>query len=269
MSDDSKDELEPLDGELAALFATERERPDADDARQERVLAAVLLTTGIGGGGGGGGESSPGPPAGAPSAPIATGVAAGSLQSVVVGALMLTLGLGAGAALHARFGEPRVEVRTVVERVRAEPAAVAPASEEEATAPVEGREDAVVAPSPPPATRRARREEPRESELASDALSREAEPAPDSDALSRESALLARAQAALARRSPALAIAALREHELRFQEGQLAEERDAIWISAVAASGDAESARRRAERFRARYPASPLLPSIEAALDRQ
>lgn len=260
MSDDPKDELEPLDAELAALFATERERPEADDARQERVLAAVLLTTGWSGGGGGG-ESSPGPPAGAPSAPIATGMAAGPLQSVVVGAIMLTLGLGAGAALHARFGEPRVEVRTVVERVPAEPAAVAAAPEEViAAAPVEARDDVVVAPapSPPPAPRRARREEPRE-----------AEPAPDSDALSRESALLARAQAALARRSPALAIAALREHELRFQEGQLAEERDAIWISAVAASGDAESARRRAERFRARYPASPLLPSIEAALDGQ
>jgi outer membrane protein assembly factor BamD (BamD/ComL family) len=85
--------------------------------------------------------------------------------------------------------------------------------------------------------------------------------------LARESALIARAQSALARGEPALAIAALREHETRHPRGQLAEEREALWISALVGAGDGEGARARAARFRARHPGSPLLPAVEASLE--
>lgn len=269
-----EDEIEPIDPELEALFAIERERPAPDEGRAERVLAAVLLTLG-GMPDGGGGETPP--PSGAPSEPGAGGAAAAStLKLAALGALLLAAGMGAGAALHAKLAEPRVEVRTVVERIVVErevertPAASDDASER--AVPVEqvaiseaergqeahdGQLEASAAP------RRRAASPPRPAPQA-----RVPESPTDSDALSRESALLARAQAALGRRAPHLAIAALREHDQRFQNGQLREERDALWVSALSAAGDREAAARRAAQFRARYPYSPLLPSVEAALER-
>lgn len=269
------EEIEPLDPELARLFGAEKARPEEPPRsdRAERIFAAVLATIDLPpGGGGASGGTSGAPPSGVPSAGgAASGVAASGLSPFVVGALALTIGLGAGAALYAALGPERVIVREVRVEVpvpvpeeavasRAEPesesvAIALPARIEEPSAPVHA-----------PAPRRVRAPSRGASEPPAIEEPAETASATDADSLARESALLQRAQSALARRASNHAIAALREHETRFAEGQLREERDALWVSALMTAGDREAAAARARRFRARYPSSPLLPSIEAAL---
>jgi len=80
----------------------------------------------------------------------------------------------------------------------------------------------------------------------------------------RESALLARARAAMLRGRPADALDALGEHQRAFPSGRLSEEREALAVQALAASGDRAAARARAESFQRRYPNSPLGEVVSA-----
>lgn len=87
--------------------------------------------------------------------------------------------------------------------------------------------------------------------------------------LSAESALLQRARAALARSDAAGALALLREHETRFPDGLLVEEREASSIRARCALGDHAEARRDARRFAKTYPGSAYLEALDrACIDR-
>jgi hypothetical protein len=58
----------------------------------------------------------------------------------------------------------------------------------------------------------------------------------------------------------------LGRHARKFPNGQLEEEREALWVQALVASGDAGSARARGELFRRRFPRSIQLPIVDAAL---
>ena len=49
----------------------------------------------------------------------------------------------------------------------------------------------------------------------------------------------------------------------RFPSGHLAEEREVLWIQALAA-GDADAARVRADAFRRAYPRSIFRPAVDA-----
>lgn len=69
------------------------------------------------------------------------------------------------------------------------------------------------------------------------------------DALKVEVALLGRARAALDRGSPDAALAALRHHGRKFADGQLAEEREALEIVALARLGKAGVAQAKAQQF--------------------
>lgn len=69
------------------------------------------------------------------------------------------------------------------------------------------------------------------------------------DALKIEVALLGRARSALDRGSPDAALAALRHHGRRFGDGQLAEEREALEIVALARLGKIGAAQSKAARF--------------------
>jgi hypothetical protein len=51
-----------------------------------------------------------------------------------------------------------------------------------------------------------------------------------------------------------------------FPDGILLEERLGLQILALAASGEIKTAERRAREFRIRFPQSPFLPAIDAAL---
>ncbi len=79
-------------------------------------------------------------------------------------------------------------------------------------------------------------------------------------------ALLDRARRALAGGDPARARALLQEHSRTFPKSLLTQEREALEIKALIASGQRDLAVTRASEFERRYPKSMLLDSIENAL---
>jgi hypothetical protein len=96
------------------------------------------------------------------------------------------------------------------------------------------------------------------------------EPSPASDeaaesaAVTRdaERSLLMRAQVALTRSLPSDALSALSQHRARFPHGQLVEEREALWVQALAASGDSRASSAAAS-FLQRYPESIFREAVE------
>jgi hypothetical protein len=82
--------------------------------------------------------------------------------------------------------------------------------------------------------------------------------------LAAELALLQAAQSALDSERPARALRALRRHGARFADGALAEEREAALVETFCMLGRAAEARRAAERFAARFPASPRIARVQA-----
>ncbi|UJR82768.1 hypothetical protein [Sandaracinus amylolyticus] len=241
---------EPLDPEMDRLFEAERARPEraGEGPEADRLYARIIAAVG------------PVPGGGAPPAPTSGGGGGGAAgggtalaHPALVGGIALVIGMAAGAVLHATLTPP--EVRVVVREVVVDAGpAVAPAPEPEA--------EPVVAIADEPTPEIA-------PEVRPEIPERTAARRPDAGApttLARESALLARAQSALGRGAPELAISALREHETRHPEGQLREEREALWISALVAAGDHDAARERAARFRRRFPGSPLQAAIDATL---
>jgi len=78
--------------------------------------------------------------------------------------------------------------------------------------------------------------------------------------------LLQRAQAANAGRRFSSALALLGEHGRRFPHGRLAEEREALRVRALVASGRSQEARSAAAAFTQRFPRSVLLPRLQETL---
>jgi outer membrane protein assembly factor BamD (BamD/ComL family) len=78
--------------------------------------------------------------------------------------------------------------------------------------------------------------------------------------------LLEVARSALARGDGRAALEALTAHEERHPRGQLAEEREAMVVQALASAGRRNEAVARAARFRLAYPTSVLLPIVDAAV---
>jgi hypothetical protein len=85
--------------------------------------------------------------------------------------------------------------------------------------------------------------------------------------LGEEGALLERARSALMAGQEKAARAALAEHERRFADGRMAEQREALEIAALVQAGQRDEARERATRFRERYPRSLMLPLVDSAVD--
>ena len=78
--------------------------------------------------------------------------------------------------------------------------------------------------------------------------------------------LLGRAHLAYARANYGTALTLLLEHGRRFPMGRLAEERDALHVRALVASGRTIEARRAADAFDKRFPRSVLRPRVEETL---
>jgi hypothetical protein len=84
--------------------------------------------------------------------------------------------------------------------------------------------------------------------------------------LAEEHRLLRAARSALAG-APARALALTREHERRFPRGVLAQEREVIAIQALAAMGEGEAARKKADGFDEKYPDSPHRRGVGEVVD--
>ena len=93
-------------------------------------------------------------------------------------------------------------------------------------------------------------------------------PAPvieSASALKEETALLAGANAALGRGDVKRALALLDDYDRRPGSGVLAEERSVTGILASCAAGRLDAARAGAQRFRARWPRSPLAARVDGS----
>lgn len=88
---------------------------------------------------------------------------------------------------------------------------------------------------------------------------------PSEENLTREQQLLEQARMAIARGDAAAALRALADHEARFAKGELAEQRDAIYVQALVRVGRREEAATRAAMFRRQYPASIFRARVDAA----
>ncbi len=91
-------------------------------------------------------------------------------------------------------------------------------------------------------------------------------PAIESDRLDLERRLLDRVRHALAARDYVSAGATLETYENTFDDGQLAEEEQALKIRWLAASGQHAAARDKAARFKERFPSSFFRPAVETAI---
>jgi hypothetical protein len=77
-----------------------------------------------------------------------------------------------------------------------------------------------------------------------------------------ETQLVTRAQDAL-RSNPSEALALCNDHAKRFPNGMLVQEREVIAIEALVKTGRTDEARRRADRFKARFPGSAAIRRID------
>jgi hypothetical protein len=86
--------------------------------------------------------------------------------------------------------------------------------------------------------------------------------------LAAENALITRARAALVRGDAQGALAAVAEHETRFADGALSEEREVVRVQALVASDQRGEADARARRFHEQFPNSMFGPAVDGALIR-
>jgi TolA-binding protein len=220
---------------------------------------APLILPPIGGGGGGpgtGGHPGGGSTGGAPVGGVGAGAgaaAAGALASAtwrgkaLLSLLSLAVGAAGGAATHAWVAAPR----PVPVVAPAESPAVAPV----APAPVEPTASA----EPEPASA-----EPSSSAAAPTSAGGQGD-RPRGAALRAERLLLETASAALVRGDNASAIGTLKRHAALYPKGELAQEREALLVQALAASGDEAGAQRRAKDFKKRFPDSLQQGSVDKA----
>ena len=90
------------------------------------------------------------------------------------------------------------------------------------------------------------------------------EPVPaDRSTLAAETALLQRAQSALAEGDPGAALARLDEHREGFADGVLAREREALRVTALCDAGRREDSRAAAAAFVRRHPRSMLADRVQ------
>jgi hypothetical protein len=238
----------PLDAETEALLADERGAPGAPPGARERVRGRVLASVAAGGASLVGSAS--GSHAAAGAVPKLLGPAALKLLlgvAAVAGVGAAALGIRhATSKPAAGLARPGASQRSVATPPATPPAGTAkdgaPSSDTRAAATKSGAPSSDTAATDAPAGGRGAR-----------------------DALAGERALLETARAALGRGDFARALTAAQRHERRWPRGQLAEEREALTVRALAASGQVDAARARAGAFRARFPRSIFLPAVDAA----
>jgi hypothetical protein len=241
-------ELEPMDRELEELVRAEKTNvPVPSDALRARVLGAVeariaALPPGGGGDGGDGSGGGGGTDGGGRGGSSALGRLV-SLHPAASLALALAVGAALGGAV-ARTGAPPERV-VYVDR------------------PVPGPTTIELEPSPPQPIASAA---PSAAPTPRAAPTRADPPTIDARGLAAERMLLDAARAALAHGAPDEALAAVDRHAATYPHGALREEREALAVKALAAAGRSAEARARGEHFRAEFPRSVSLASVNATL---
>lgn len=258
----SDEEIEALSPDLRALLDREAAAHPDDAALRSQVLArverAVALHGPSGGdgggsdgqptdGSGGAGNATPGPGAGV-GLGIAKVVSLKAATAVAIAAFVGGAAVGGSIVSSSRPPESRPSP-SPSSAASALPSISSPDVAVDAAPLASASVSSFVATSAPTASSGPRR-----------GLS---EPGGD---LTRERELLDVARAALGHGDPAGAIAAARRHEESFPRGLLVEEREVVWIQALARSGQSEAAKRKASNFRAAHRNSVLLPVVEAAI---
>jgi hypothetical protein len=229
---------------LRDLVAAEKARPDPAPEVGQRVYARLAVGLGLPPLMSDGAPVAPAPAV--PAAPAVAGaVAKTAVHTTARGLLTFIVGAAVGATTygtvqHLRHGPELPAAPTVT--IAAEPAVEAPSPP--AVAPA--AEPVVVKPVAPPPDR-ATQGEP------SSAGSRDR-------GLAAERKLVEMARSALARGHIEGALAALHRHARAFPRGQLAEERDSLFVQALVAKGDLAKARDRAAHFHRQYPHSLFGP---------
>ena len=246
-------EPDEIPASLRDLIAAEKARPDPAPEVGQRVYARLAVGLGLPPLLSDGAPVAPAPVAPAvPAAPAVAGaVAKTAVHTTARGLLTFIVGAAVGATTygtvqHLRHGPELPAAPTVT--IAAEPAVEAPSPL--AVAPA--AEPVVVKPAAPP-TDRATLGEP------SSAGSRDR-------GLAAERKLVEMARSALARGHTDGALAALHRHARAFPRGQLAEERDSLFVQALVAKGDLARARDRAAHFHRQYPQSLFGPVVDQAL---
>jgi hypothetical protein len=258
-----------LDPDLSRLLRAEARFDDDPEERRERVLSAVHAAV----------AAQVVDTQGARATTAGTTSAGPRSVALVRAAIAPALGVVLGAALSAVFLWPRAD--RVFDGPRPVSKSSASAKSESPNGP---RDETMEPPSPPsmvetidpapvavPVARRDEAPRPRledrapESEPAPTVQPIVPEPPPLS-LLRDEQRILDGARAALARDDARAAFEAIERHAEQHPAGILAEERDALRLIALARAGLRDRARVHHERFRSRYPQSPLLPRIDAEL---
>lgn len=254
--------------DLERYYEAERNAPAGmPPGARERILRGVLdrLPPGPGGGpddGGGGGEQA------APAAPRGTGASsrAGTLGwsagSALVGAVAgIAVGVGLAPGGSEPVEEPLVFPASDVAADAGSPAALPAARAAERGPPDAGRapaDDAARASAP------ARPAAPRVPSSAAEAD----DSTTPGGSTAEERALVDRARVALRDGRLHQSLVALMEHERRFPDGSLAEERDRLAIDALVAQERTDAALRRIERYLRDHPSGIHRAHVEALRER-
>ena len=249
-------ELEPMPRDVEDLLDREKSLVVVPPVGMEQAVLASVTATVLAGP----------PAAGAPAGTSAPGgaVAAGGIKAALAGklatgVLLFALGTIAGAGGHALYVRDAAPVPALqpapapVLPVPAEP----PASSAALPAPVPEPVAAIPAPAVPAAPPR---------------VKLPPSPAPpaartNDTALAAERGVLEMARMALARGQADGAIPELEKHARLYPSGQLAEEREALWVQALVSASRFAEARSKGAQFQKRYPHSMLLPSVQATLE--
>jgi hypothetical protein len=234
-------DLPPLPAELRSLIADELDAPAGDDDARRAIHARVIATLGVAVVASGAATAS----AATGGAATTTSVLAGLTGKIV--AIAVTVGaIGGGAAViaHERSSAPVASIAT-----RSAPAVPTMRAIEQHPDPAPPTVD-------PPATPAAPRRAP---------VVRSAQPipAPEID----QSALLARALAALDRGKPAAALELVERDAADHRAGALVEEREAIRVDALRRLGRTSDASAAARAFLAQFPHSLHRGMVSRALE--
>jgi len=182
-------------------------------------------------------------------APKAAAKAASKLAKWKLG-MLLTMaaiaGGGVGAAMHAKWGAPKIV--TVEHVVPAETVTVT-----------------VTAPPPAALPEPTASASPLRAAAAAKASASPANAREKDASLARERTLLDMARTALSRGDANAALASLETHAREFPQSQLSEEREVLAIQALASAGRMPEARQRAAAFRKRFVNSSLTPIVDEA----
>ena len=229
---------DPNHESLRAFLDAEKSRPDPSPEVQQRTMSRLTATLGLGAGLGHG----PASPVHGHARVLARG-AGRTWATFLVGAAVGATVYGTVARLRQDPGPPTLPPSLPA------PPAPAPLSVPELPPPVETA--------------------PRPMVTAPVAGRSPGEPAAGrgKDArLAAERNLIEIARTALARGRLDGALAPLNRHARRFAKGQLAEERDSLYVQVLVAKGDLAQARERATRFRRQHPSSLFQPAVDQAL---